>query len=348
MAPAPNPITGTLFHACGGLCASLCYTPQKKIRAWSWETYWLAQAAFCWLILPVVGAMLTIPELSAVLAEAPKAAMVRSFALGALYGVGGIAFGVAIRYIGFALTYSLAVGLSSVLGTLLPPLLAGNLGGTLAGRGGSWVIGGVLLGAVGIAACGWSGWLKEGDLAHGKTPSTFSARRGLPLCLLAGVLSAVFSFSLAAGQPVADVAAAHGAGHFQGNVIYLFSHTGAFLTSAIYCVFLGRRNRSFGEYLGGGDGALGVNWLLAALSGGLWYSQFFFYGLGHTRMGAYGFSSWALHMIMLVAFSNVLGLVLHEWRGAHARTVRVLVVALTVLVAAVLLIAYGNYLGSTT
>lgn len=348
MPPGANPITGTLFHACGALCASLCYTPQKKIRAWSWETYWLAQAAFCWLILPVIGAMLTIPELGSVLAEAPKLAMARSFGLGALYGIGGIAFGVAIRYIGFALTYSLAVGLSSVLGTLLPPLIAGNLGVMLAGRGGSWIIGGVLLGTAGIALCGRSGWLKEGDLTRDAAPTTFSARRGLPLCLLAGVLSAVFSFSLAAGQPVADVAAAHGAGHFQGNVIYLFSNTGAFLTSAVYCFRLGRRNRSLGEFTAGGGGALGANWLLAALSGALWYFQFFFYGLGHTRMGTYDFTSWALHMIMLVAFSNVLGLVLREWRGCQPRTMRVLATALTVLVTAVLAIAYGNYLGSAS
>ncbi len=346
MPPAANPIFGTLFHACGGLCASLCYTPQTKVRRWSWETYWLVQAAFCRLLLPIVGALLTIPELGAVLAEAPKAAMLRSFGLGALYGIGGISFGVAIRYLGFALTYSIAVGLSSVLGTLLPPLVAGRLGATLAGQGGGWVIGGVLIGAVGIGICGWSGWLKEGDLKGAAQPTSFSARKGVPLCLLAGVLSAVFSFSLAAGQPVADVAAAHGAGHYQGNVIYLFSNTGAFATSLLYCLWLGRRNRSMGEYFSR-ETPLAGNWLLSALSGLLWYCQFFFYGLGHTRMGPYGFSSWALHMIMLVAFSNLLGLSLREWRGCRARTVRTLSFALTVLVAAVLIIAYGNNVGSS-
>ena len=110
-APA-QPILGTLFHACGGLCASLCYTPQKKIRVWSWETYWLAQAAFCWLILPVVGAMLTIPDLGTVLRESSGKAMLLTFLLGAVYGVGGTAFGIAIRYIGFSLTYTIAIGIS--------------------------------------------------------------------------------------------------------------------------------------------------------------------------------------------------------------------------------------------
>lgn len=343
-APA-QPLLGTVLHACGGLCASLCYTPQKRVRQWSWETYWLAQASFCWLILPLIGAWLTIPELGAVLAEGPKAAMLKSFALGALYGIGGIAFGVAIRHIGFALTYSLAVGLSSVIGTLLPPLVSGHLGATLGGTGGSWVIGGVLIGGAGIALCGWSGWLKEGDLKDATASTTFSARKGVAICTLAGFLSAVFSFSLAAGQPVADVAAAHGAGHFQGNVIYLFSHTGAFLTSLLYCLWLGRRNQSLGEYFAA-DAPIASNWLFSALSGLLWYSQFFFYGLGHTRMGTYGFSSWALHMIMLVAFSNLLGLGLREWRGCRPKTTRVLALALGVLVAAIVTIAYGNNLAS--
>ena len=120
---------------------------------------------------------------------------------------------------------------------------------------------------------------------------------------------------------------------------------GAFMTSAFYCLWLGRRNRTLGEYTSGAT-PLAANWTLAALSGLLWYCQFFFYGLGHTRMGPYGFSSWALHMILLVAFSNVLGLVLYEWRGCRPRTLRVLAVALVVLVAAVLTIAYGNNLGS--
>ena len=116
-----SPLLGTAFHAVGAIFASLCYTPQKKVVGWSWQSYWLVQASFCWLILPVVGAWLTIPDLWAVLCEAPHGAMITSFVLGMAYGIGGTAFGISIRFIGFSLTYAIAIGLSTVLGTLIPP-----------------------------------------------------------------------------------------------------------------------------------------------------------------------------------------------------------------------------------
>src|SRR5688572_27033483 len=129
--PEPNPLLGTALHAIGAGSAALCYAPQRYLHRWSWQTYWLAQAAGCWLVLPWVFAWFTIPELGAVLREAPGDAMLKSYLLGALYGIGGIAFGVAIRHIGYSLTYALAISISCVLGTLIPPLLAGKLGETL-------------------------------------------------------------------------------------------------------------------------------------------------------------------------------------------------------------------------
>ncbi|MEX2234557.1 MAG: L-rhamnose/proton symporter RhaT, partial [Cyclobacteriaceae bacterium] len=116
-------IAGVLLHAVGASCASLCYTPQGKTWAWSWQTYWLAQAFFCWFFLPILVAVITIPHLTDVLREAPDSAMYKSFLLGAGYGIGGTAFGLAIRYVGFSLTYAISVGISCVLGTLLPPLV---------------------------------------------------------------------------------------------------------------------------------------------------------------------------------------------------------------------------------
>lgn len=344
-------ITGVLFHAAGASCASLCYIPQKKTWGWSWQTYWLAQAVFCWLILPVIGAWITIPYLQDVLREAPKDAMYKAFFLGAAYGIGGTAFGLAIRYVGFSLTYAISVGLSCVLGTLLPPLVDGQLGNIMTKTGSGWLMTGVAIGAVGIAVCGLAGLFKEKDLEESKgSSSSFSLSKGLPLCLLAGVLSAVYGFALAQGQPIADVAAKYGAGHFQGNVIYIFTNTGAFLTTAIYCAYLHVKQKTFGEYKTlknvKNNAVLSFNFVLAFITGLLWYSQFFFYGLGHTRMGAYKFSSWAIHMIMLVLFSSVVGLVLKEWKGVRTRTKWSLALAVVILIAAVIIISYGNYLGT--
>jgi len=349
-------INGVLFHATGASSAALCYTPEKKVVGWSWQTYWMAQAFVCWLALPVIVAIITIPQLSTVLQEAPAVAMINSFLLGMAYGVGGTAFGIAIRYVGFSLTYAIAVGISCVLGTLLPPLVHGTLGEVLKSNGAAYLISGIVLGAAGIALCGLAGRHKEKDIEKSEADkteleklqpnkSTFSLAKGLPLCLLAGILSALYGFSLDQGQPIADTAAKYGAGNFQGNVIYIFSNSGAFVTTVLYCLYLHKKEHTFAQYTTAGKGKLITNYAMAALTGVLWYGQFFFYGLGHVRMGSYKFTSWAIHMIMLVLFSSVAGLIMKEWKNCSSNTMRLLILALLVLITAVLLLTYGNYLG---
>jgi L-rhamnose-H+ transport protein len=339
-------VNGVLYHAVGASGAALCYTPQKGVKGWSWQTYWLAQAFICWLVMPLVVAYLTIPQLTIVLKEAPVAAMQRSFLLGIAYGIGGTAFGIAIRYVGFSLTYAIAVGISCVLGTLLPPLVHGTLGDVLKSNGAVFLIMGVAMGAIGIALCGLAGRNKEKDIAADVNNKTeFSLAKGLPLCFLAGILSALYGFSLDQGQPIADVAAKYGAGNFQGNVIYIFSNTGAFISTLLYCLYLHNKDKTFYQYGNASGNNLSVNYLLSILTGLLWYGQFFFYGLGHVRMGAYKFTSWAIHMIMLVLFSSVAGLVMKEWKQCSSKTLRWLIGALLVLVIAILLLTYGNYLG---
>jgi L-rhamnose-H+ transport protein len=343
-------IAGVLLHAVGASAASICYAPQKKTHQWSWQTYWLAQASVCWLLLPLIVAWLTIPQLGSVLLKAPAEAMWKTFILGATYGIGGTAFGIAIRYVGFSLTYAIAVGISCILGTLLPPLVHGQLTSILDKTGSGWLVLGIVFGVIGIALCGAAGRSKEIDLANSNEGVlNFSLSRGLPLCILAGVLSAIYGFSLDQGQPIADVAYQHGAGNLQGNVIYIFSNSGAFFTTAIYCIYLHSKNNTFHEYKylarKGNASALQMNFLMAILTGFLWYSQFFFYGLGHVRMGEFKFSSWAIHMIMLVLFSALAGLAMKEWASCRRTTKLILLAALVSLISAVLMLSYGNYLG---
>ena len=341
-------INGVLYHAVGASGAALCYTPQKGVKGWSWQTYWLAQAFICWLVMPLFVAWLTIPQLIDVLKEAPTSSMQKSFLLGMAYGVGGTAFGIAIRYVGFSLTYAIAVGISCVLGTLLPPLVHGALDNVMESNGASFLIMGVALGAVGITLCGVAGRNKEKDIAANENSKTeFSLAKGLPLCLLAGILSALYGFSIDQGKPIADAAFAHGAGNFKTNAIYIFSNSGAFVTTLIYCLYLHSKQNTLKEYKIPTDrtGNLVVNYILSLLTGVLWYGQFFFYGLGTVRMGKYEYTSWAIHMIMLVLFSSVAGILMKEWKQCSSKTIRWLITALFVLVIAILLLTYGNYLG---
>ena len=221
------------MHSIGAFSASSCYTPQKQTKLWAWEVYWITTAAAAWLILPLLGAFLTIPDYLDVLAACPRDAMLRSFLLGMLYGVGGLAFGLGIRYIGFSLNYTIAIGISAGLGTLLPLIWHPN-------RGWEWkivekfsdfpgqiVLAGVLLSLVGIALCGWAGSLRE--RAGGDSPSRYSFKVGIPLAIIAGVLSAVFNFALLAGEPLEIAAVSAGANELlKMNAIYPFSNGGDF------------------------------------------------------------------------------------------------------------------------
>ncbi len=340
---------GIFFHSVGAASASLCYTPQKKVNGWAWQTYWLAQASICWLILPLVVAWLTIPNLAAVLHEAPTNAMWHSFLFGMAYGIGGTAFGMAIRYVGYSLTYAIAVGISCVLGTLLPPIINGTIADVLKGNGSGLIITGVLLGASGIAVCGIAGRSKEKDFEkRNNNNGMFSLAKGLPLCILAGILSAFYGFALNQGAPIATIAQKYGAGNYKVNVVYIFSNTGAFVSTFFYCLYLHLKEKTWKEYFklnGTTNTGLAVNFLMALLTGILWYCQFFFYGLGQTYLGKYEFSSWAIHMILLVLFSAIAGLLLKEWKQCSNKTMRLLALALIVLIAAVLILTYGNYLG---
>jgi len=348
-----NPILGVLLHGVGALSSSSCYTPQKKTTLWSWEIYWITQASFAWLILPIVFAFLTIPNYAEVLAVAPKDAMLRSFALGVLYGIGGLTFGLGIKYIGFSLNYAIAIGISAMLGTLLPLIWTPNDGFVwiivekFSSLPGLVVLFGIILSLIGIIFCGWAGALRE---KGGNSSQRFTFKIGVPLAIVAGILSAVFNFSLLAGEPLERAALAQGASELlKMNAIYPFSNGGAWVTNVFWCLILISRNKTASQFTrlpNEKRSKLAFYYLMALLSGAFWYFQFFFYGMGHFNMGTtYGFTSWALHMAMLILFSNIYGTLFKEWVGADKQPIRILRTGMALIVVATLIITYGNYSG---
>ncbi len=368
----PPLVASILFHAIGAASAAVCYVPQKKVKRWSWQSYWLTQAAFCWLLLPIVGAFLTVPAFWSVVHEAPKDVMLRVFLLGVAYGIGGTAFGMAIRYVGFSITYAMAIGISTVGGTGYA-IAKGDTGIAhaidniqlfLNKTGASWVVGGIAVGVIGIVFCGLAGRWKEQDQAApgAATAGRSNAFIGLMLCLLAGVLSSVYGIALSEGAPLAKLAAAKAVGHtilgikadtFCNNAIYPFSNSGAFLTTALYCLYLHRKHRTLGEVIvlpeGAEKASLPVNWAMAILTGCLWYGQFFFYGFGHFYImkvpGGFEQTCWAIHMILLILLGTLIGVIFKEWKSCSRRTYTALGLALALLIAGKLLLDYGNYLG---
>jgi L-rhamnose-H+ transport protein len=365
-----------MFHAIGAACAAVCYVPQKNARGWSWQSFWLTQAAFCWFVLPIVGAFLTVPDYAGVLREVSgthegQMVLLRTFLLGAAYGIGGTAFGVAIRYVGFSVTYAMAIGISMVFGTAYAIAkgdtsvteFAAHFQNFFAKSGASFVMSGMGIGLVGIIFCGLAGRMKEDD--HTAAKNFFGSKKafiGIFLCILAGLLSAVYSMALTEGTPIAKIAADKAAGKmvlgidaatFSSNAIYPFSNAGAFLTTALYCLFLHRKHKTLGEVVNLPEGAenssLPLNWAMAILTGCLWYGQFFFYGFGHFYIQkAAGFEQmcWAIHMILLILLGTFVGIIFKEWKNCQSRTYLTLGISIALLIAGKLVLDYGNYLGT--
>ncbi len=351
--PQSNPIVGTLYHAIGGISASTCYVPFQKVKQWSWNSYWLVQATFAWLIFPLVIGYITVPNIWTVFAESPGTVIINALLLGAIYGFGGMSFGYAIKHIGYSLTYTISIGISAILGTIVPLIMHGELIQKFNEPGGGVIFFGMFLSLIGISLCGVSGYRKEKDLKAlgdqgGERPS-FNMKKGFTLTIIAGVLSAVFGISLEVGAPIAEIAEKHGAGDFQGNANLMLSTIGAFITNLFWFVTIGIKQKTLKEIVdvkGMGIKLITLNFVMSILSGALWYGQFFFYNIAHVRMGAFKFASWVIHMSMLIFFSYLIGILMKEWSQVSKRTYRTLLLALAVLIISFVTMTYGSSLGA--
>ena len=342
-----NPALGVTLHAIGGLAAASFYIPYKRVRGWSWETYWLVGGVFSWIVAPWAFSLTILPQTMEILRDSGRSTLFWTFFFGVLWGVGGLTFGLTMRYLGIALGYAIALGLCAVFGTLMPPLFNGELGEILAHAPGQVILLGVAVCVAGIALSGRAGIRKEGEVSEADKKATvaeFSLGRGMAVAVACGVMSASMAYGIAAGKPIAAAALAHGAPSLWQNLpVLIVILTGGFLTNVVWCVLLAAKNRSAGDYARAGAPLL-ANYLLCSLAGLTWYLQFFFYSMGATQMGRYGFSSWTLHMASIIIFSTLWGIALKEWKGTRARTHRLIAAGLTLLIASTLIVGYGNYI----
>ncbi|MHC4619528.1 MAG: L-rhamnose/proton symporter RhaT [Planctomycetota bacterium] len=345
-----NPFLGVILHALGGFAAGSFYIPFKKVRNWAWETYWLVGGFFAWVIAPLVIALATVPDLLTVLRQAPPQSVFFCYLFGLLWGVGGVTFGLSMRYLGMSLGYALALGFCAAFGTIIPPIATGAFGELVARGSGLTTLGGVVVCLAGIAVCGWAGMFKERELSEEKKRETikeFNFAKGLWVATFAGVMSACMAFGIAAGKPIARLAVEKGvAPLWQNSVVFVCILAGGFTTNLIWCLFLNARNGTSKDYVKAGDASLASNYVFCALAGITWYLQFMFYGMGTTKMGKYDFSSWTIHMAFIIVFSNIWGLIFREWKGTSRRTHRIIFFGILVLVLSTVVVGFGNYLAS--
>ena len=351
----PNPSIGILLHAIGGFAAGTFYSPLKKIRTWSWETAWLMMGIAAWVASPWIASLLTTSRLAATLNQALTQqwqAVAWAVFFGFIWGFGNLTYGMANRYLGIALGGSIAVGFCMLFGTLIPPIFNGTASTLLASVSGRVILGGIFTCAVGIAICGLAGRRREVELSANAAEADdeskrFNARIGFAVAVLAGILSACFNFGLEAGKPMAVIAEANGTNPlYSNNVVLIVVLTGGFLSNGLSCLVMNFRNRTAGEYIRF-DRTYMPNALLAWLSGITWFCQFFFYGMGKTRLGKeFDFSSWSIHMAFIVVFLNLWGLVFREWQGTTRQTKLLVCMGILILIGSTIVIAYAKYLAA--
>ena len=328
---------GILLIAIGSIGAASFYVPFKKVKQWSWESYWIAQGVAAWLIAPWVFALLTVPSgtLGDILREAPSSAKWLTIMFGALWGVGGLTFGLSIRYMGIALGQSLVLGLTAALGTLIPAIVAGD--DLFGSRAGILTLIGVAVALAGIAVIGYAGALKNRSLTEEQRKEAvkdFALKKGIFIAILSGVMSASFAYGYASGVPIEEVAAKYGTNSlFVSNPTLIFILLGGFITNLVYCVYLNIRNGSYRDYISVPGTVFLNNIGFTFLAGLLWFLQFHFYGMGKSMvpesMEVY---SWSILMALNIAISNIWGLFLKEWKGVSRKTLIILFIGIIVLI----------------
>ncbi|NYF51318.1 L-rhamnose/proton symporter RhaT [Tunturiibacter gelidoferens] len=379
----PNPFIGVIYHWIGGFASATNFIPFRGIKRWSWEIYWLIQGFAAWIVAPVVLATLLVPNLFGILHAAPPSSIHYAIFWGILWGAGGLTFGLAIRYLGIALGYAIALGLCTAFGTLIPPIYDGSIHVILHETSGQIILAGVLLCLIAVAVNGAAGLSKEREVTleekaeAGETDYNFG--KGLAVAIFAGVMSSFFAFGLKAGAPIGALAKTELLAHnrldlWQNLPILIVVLWGGFLTNFVWSAILILKNGSIKQFTGQpglnpmrathasgqtlvdfdpldpstydhlAPKTLVLNYIFASLAGVIWYFQFFFYSMGQTKMGKYDFSSWTLHMASIIIFATLWGLFLKEWRGTSRRTKTLVAAGLFLLISSTIVVGYGNYL----
>jgi len=353
-------IFGVIFHFIGGFASGSFYIPYKKVRGWAWESFWIVGGLFSWLIVPPIAAWLTIPHFTEIIKATNGNILWLTYLFGLLWGIGGLTYGLGVRYLGISLGSTIILGLCAVFGSIIPSVYynffpkAGKdtFSMLLHSHWGQMVLLGIAVCVIGIIICGRAGTMKERELAQGTADvednKDYRFGLGIFVAIVSGVLSACFNFGIEAGKSMADTAnelwkATHpGQGNFlfQNNVTYVIILWGGLSTNFIWCMILNARNKTFGDYTNKKQPLL-KNYLFCALAGTTWFLQFFFYGMGESKMGN-GASSWILHMAFIILIANAWGLFLKEWGGVSMKTMTTIIAGIVVIITSIILVGYGN------
>jgi L-rhamnose-H+ transport protein len=337
----------------GGLAGAVFYLPFKKIRQWAWESYWLVYAVFGLVLVPWLLAFTTCPNVLTVLRAAPGNQLIYCLVCGAVWGFGGLTWGLMIRYLGVGLGLAMGAGLTSAAGTLLPPMLKGReaIANMFTTPSGIVSVAAALVSVAGIVFVGMAGMSKASEMPEEekkKAVAEFNFRKGMMVAVFSGLMSSAMSFGLQGGpeiqklalntQPPTSVI-------WAGMPVLVVVLLGGFLVNGGWCIALNIRNKTAGDYVRTG-GSMGRNLVFAGMAGAIWCSQFICFKTGEPQMGRTSYIGWAVLMASQILFSQLLGVMLGEWKGTSRKTIQLLVTGLVLLLASSAVAGYASSLGA--
>jgi len=365
-APATNPALGIVIFALGGLAGAVFYLPFKKVKNWAWESYWLIYAVFGLVLVPWLLTLVTSPNVFAVLGKAPGKQLLYCFCCGAAWGIGGLTWGLMIRYLGVGLGLAIGCGLCSAAGTLIPPIVKPWLDALVQGTPLPSLFAGVkslygtpaanvsliaaLVSLVGIVLVGMAGMSKEKELPDEikkKAVAEFNFKKGITVAIFSGLMSSAMSFGLQGGGAIEQLAlttAPVTSNTWKGMPVLVVVLLGGFVINGAWCLYLNSKNKTLGDYTRK-DAPILANILFAGLAGTIWCSQFVCFKTGEPKMGKIAYIGWAVLMASAILFSALLGIGLGEWRSTSTRTRTRLVAGLVLLIASAVIAGYGGKLG---
>jgi L-rhamnose-H+ transport protein len=337
---------GILLLTVGGFSAASFYVPSYRIKKWSWETYWISLGFVAWIIMPTVAGLLTTPDLWGILHASPVGSMALAYLFGALWGFGGLMCGLGLRYLGLSLGQSISLGVCAIVGTVVPAIIDHKIALLFSTVPGGVVLLGFVVCLIGIALCGYAGVLKEQQLTDAEKKESikdFALVKGVIVAVFGGIMSASMAFAFTSGAPIADASVKAGTVEvFRNMPILVLALAGGFTTNFISTMIITAKKKAFGDYVVRPLGTLCLNYFLAAISGVLWYGQWFSFGTGKTKMGDYSYAGWSIFMAAIIIFSNFWGLFLKEWKLVDSKTRLYLWLGILALIVSVIMIGVGD------
>jgi len=332
-----NLLFGLMLIATGAFSSGSFAIPFGKIKGWQWESSWMVFSFGAYVIFPLVACLIFSPGFIDVCKAVPQGILWLVFLLGAVYGIGNLSFGLSLRYLGISLGYALSLGLMLAIGTLIPPIIDGRLKIMMEGSGGSLLITGILVAIVGIGLTGWTGYLKDRKISDAEKKASvteFNFIKGVIAAILVGITGSAMSLGFEQGLPIAEIAQKAGIDPlFVTMPVMLVLLSGTFITTLIWCIYLGFRNKSLKNYIESvTNKTLSLNYLFSFLAGLLWFSQFILFGMGKSKMGPFTFTSWGILMGLTIVFATLWGLFRKEWKGAPSGILILLVISLIIII----------------